>query len=75
MNFIQYPRPDMTQLKASLAEQLSVEQLRTEFRGYIERKVARELVDFYLDSLDREEVAGFFDRQVPSEKVYVCSSG
>ncbi len=54
----------ISQLKASLAEQLSVEQLRTEFRGYIETKVAQELVDFYLDSLDREEVAGFFKRQV-----------
>ena len=41
-----------------------MEQLRIEFRGYIETKVAQELVDFYLDSLDREEVAGFFKRQV-----------
>ena len=52
------------QLKASLAEQLSVDQLRIEFRRYIKTKVAQELVDFYLDSLDREEVTGFFDRQV-----------
>lgn len=52
------------QLKASLAEQLSVEQLRTEFRRYIKTRVAQELIDFYLDSLDREEVMGFFERQV-----------
>lgn len=63
------PPLDLEQLKASLAEQLSVEQLRTEFRGYVETKVAQELVDFYLDSLDREEVAEFFDRQVPTCKV------
>lgn len=54
----------LEQLKASLAEQLSVDQLRDEFRRYIKTKVAQELVDFYLDSLDREEVAGFFERQV-----------
>lgn len=56
----------LAQLKASLAEQLSVEQLREEFRRYIRTKVAQELVDFYLDSLDREEVTGFFERQVSS---------
>ncbi|CAM9258459.1 unnamed protein product [Scytosiphon promiscuus] len=50
--------PSPAQLKASLAEQLSVEQLRTEFRRYIKTKVAQELVDFYLDSLDREENHG-----------------
>lgn len=55
------------QLKASLAEQLSVDQLREEFRRYIKTKVAQELVDFYLDSLDREEVTGFFERQVTSQ--------
>ena len=54
----------LAQLKASLAEQLSVDQLRDEFRRYIKTKVAQELVDFYLDSLDREEVTGFFERQV-----------
>lgn len=52
------------QLKASLAEQLSVDQLRIEFRRYVKTKVAQELVDFYLDSLKREEVTGFFERQV-----------
>ena len=41
-------------------------QLREEFRRYIRTKVAQELVDFYLDSLDREEVTGFFERQVKS---------
>lgn len=60
------------QLKASLAEQLSVEQLRTEFRRYIKTKVAQELVDFYLDSLDREEVTGFFERQVSCVHVGLC---
>lgn len=52
------------QLKASLAEQLSVKQLREEFRRYITARVAEELMDFYFDSLDREEVKGFFERQV-----------
>ncbi|CAM9700874.1 unnamed protein product [Ectocarpus sp. 4 AP-2014] len=60
--FAQLPSP--AQLKASLAEQLSVEQLRNEFRRYIKTKVAQELIDFYLDSLDREEVTDFFERQV-----------
>lgn len=53
-----------TQLKASLAEQLSVEQLREEFRRYAKTQVAQELVDFYVESLDREEVKGYFERQV-----------
>ena len=53
-----------TQLKASLAEQLSIDQLREEFRRYVKTKVAEELVDFYIDSLDREEVKGYFERQV-----------
>lgn len=62
------------QLKASLAEQLSVRQLREEFRRYITFRVAKELVDFYLDSLDREEVKGFFKRQV-NFKVPRCCFG
>ncbi|CAN0477642.1 unnamed protein product [Ectocarpus sp. 12 AP-2014] len=60
--FAQLPSP--AQLKASLAEQLSVDQLRDEFRRYIKTKVAQELIDFYVDSLDREEVTDFFERQV-----------
>lgn len=51
-------------LKASLAEQLSVDELRAEFRKYIKTKIAQELIDFYQDSLDREEVTDFFERQV-----------
>lgn len=47
-----------------MAEQLSVDQLRTEFRKYIKTKIAQELIDFYQDSLDREEVEDFFERQV-----------
>lgn len=54
------------QLKASLEEQLSVKQLRAEFRRYMEARIAQELIDFYVDSLDREEITCFFDRQVPS---------
>ncbi|CBJ28884.1 expressed unknown protein [Ectocarpus siliculosus] len=65
--FAQLPSP--AQLKASLAEQLSVDQLRDEFRRYIKTKVAQELVDFYLDSLDREEVAGFFERQAATMRI------
>ena len=61
------------QLKASLAEQLSVDQLRTEFRSYIKTKVAQELVDFYLDSLDREEVKDFFERQVRHSFIRGCA--
>lgn len=61
----------LAQLKASLAEQLSVDQLRDEFRRYIKTKVAQELMDFYLDSLDREEVTGFFERQV-TFKLHYC---
>ncbi|CAM9337731.1 unnamed protein product, partial [Ectocarpus sp. 12 AP-2014] len=61
--------PSPAQLKASLAEQLSVEQLRDEFRQYIKTKVAQELIDFYLDSLDREEVMGFFERQAATMRI------
>ncbi|CAM9451135.1 unnamed protein product, partial [Ectocarpus sp. 4 AP-2014] len=61
--------PSPAQLKASLAEQLSVEQLRVEFRRYIETKVAQELVDFYLDSLDREEITGYFGRQAATMRI------
>ncbi|CAN0194843.1 unnamed protein product, partial [Ectocarpus sp. 13 AM-2016] len=55
--------PSPAQLTANLAQQLSVEQLRVEFRRYVEMKVAHELVDFYLDSLDREEIEEYFARQ------------
>ncbi|CAM9372968.1 unnamed protein product [Ectocarpus fasciculatus] len=61
--------PSPAQLKANLAEQLSVQQLRVEFRRYIETKVAQELVDFYLDSLDREEVKGYFPRQAVTMRI------
>ncbi|CBJ31529.1 signal transducer, putative [Ectocarpus siliculosus] len=61
--------PSPAQLKASLAEQLSVEQLRAEFRRYIETKVAQELVDFYLDSLDREEIKEYFTRQAVTMRI------
>ncbi|CAM9864373.1 unnamed protein product [Ectocarpus sp. 6 AP-2014] len=61
--------PSPAQLKASLAEQLSVEQLRIEFRGYMQTKVARELVDFYFESLDREEIHGFFGRQAVTMRI------
>eukprot|EP00903_Cladosiphon_okamuranus_P006656 g6499.t1 len=59
--FAELPSP--AQLKATLAEQPTVDQLRDELRRYIKTKVAQELVNFYLDSLDREEVKGFFERQ------------
>ncbi|CAM9864575.1 unnamed protein product [Ectocarpus sp. 6 AP-2014] len=61
--------PSPAQLKASLAEQLSVEQLRVEFRKYVETMVAQELVDFYLDSLDREEIKGYFGRQAATMRI------
>ncbi|CBJ31531.1 signal transducer, putative [Ectocarpus siliculosus] len=61
--------PSPAQLKASLAEQLSVEQLRTEFRRYIETRVAQELVNFYLDSLDREEIKEYFARQAVTMRI------
>ena len=48
-----------------MAEQLSVTQLRVEFRRYMEASFAQELIDFYVDSLDREEITCFFERQVP----------
>ncbi|CBJ31524.1 similar to regulator of G-protein signaling 16 [Ectocarpus siliculosus] len=61
--------PSPAQLKASLAEQLSVQQLRVEFRKYVETMVAQELVDFYLDSLDREEIKGYFGRQAATMRI------
>ncbi|CAB1104899.1 unnamed protein product [Ectocarpus sp. CCAP 1310/34] len=60
---------DLVLLKASLAEQLSVQQLRVEFRRYVETMVAQELVDFYLDSLDREEIKGYFARQAATMRI------
>ncbi|CAM9276032.1 unnamed protein product, partial [Pylaiella littoralis] len=65
--FAELPSP--AQLRASLAEQLSVDHLREEFRRYIKTKVAQELVDFYLDSLHREEVTGFFERQAVTMRI------
>ncbi|CAM9633812.1 unnamed protein product [Ectocarpus sp. 13 AM-2016] len=65
--FAQLPSP--AQLKASLAEQLSVDQLRDEFRRYIKTKVVQELIDFYVDSLDREEVTDFFERQAATMRI------
>ena len=50
-----------------------MEQLREEFRRYIKTRVAQELVDFYLDSLDREEVKGYFERQVKCKAPPRCS--
>lgn len=64
----------VSQLKASLAEQLSVQQLREQFRIYVTTKVAEELVDFYLDSLDREEITGFFERQVTFQASFLWVS-
>ncbi|CBJ31534.1 signal transducer, putative [Ectocarpus siliculosus] len=61
--------PSPAQLKASLAEQLSVEQLRDEFRKYIEMKVAQELMDFYIESLDREEIKEYFPRQAATMRI------
>ncbi|CAM9864710.1 unnamed protein product [Ectocarpus sp. 6 AP-2014] len=61
--------PSPAQLKANLAQQLSVEQLRVEFRRYVEAKVAHELVDFYLDSLDREEIMEYFARQAATMRI------
>ncbi|CAM9258383.1 unnamed protein product, partial [Scytosiphon promiscuus] len=61
--------PSPAQLKASLAEQLSVDQLRQEFRRYVKTRVAQELVDFYLDSLDREEFRCFWIRPAVTMRI------
>eukprot|EP00903_Cladosiphon_okamuranus_P006658 g6501.t1 len=65
--FAELPSP--AQLKVTLEEQPTVDQLRDELRRYIKTKVAQELVDFYLDSLDREEVKGFFERQAVTMRI------
>ncbi|CAM9514857.1 unnamed protein product, partial [Discosporangium mesarthrocarpum] len=61
--------PTPAQLKASLEEQLSVSQLRAAFRKYIKSRVAHENLDFYQDSLQREEVEDFFERQAVTMRI------
>lgn len=45
-------------MKASLKDQLSVQQLRQEFRRFADVKLARELPDFYLVSAGPSREAG-----------------
>eukprot|EP00903_Cladosiphon_okamuranus_P011013 g10402.t1 len=55
--------PTPAQMRASLADQLGVEDLRLKFRKYAEGRVAPELPDFYKACMDREQVEGYFERQ------------
>lgn len=51
------------QMRSSLRDQLSLEELRREFEKFADSKVVRELPDFYKACLDREEITDFFERQ------------
>ena len=53
----------LIQMRSSLKDQLSLEELREEFAKFAGTKVARELPDFYKACLDREEIPDFFERQ------------
>eukprot|EP00752_Nemacystus_decipiens_P018693 g16757.t1 len=55
--------PTPAQMKSSLRDQLSQEQLRAEFEKFAESRVAKELPEFYQACLDRDEVEDFFGRQ------------
>eukprot|EP00903_Cladosiphon_okamuranus_P011466 g10800.t1 len=55
--------PTPSQMKSSLRDQLSQDQLRAEFAKFAESRVAKELPEFYQACLDRDEIDDFFGRQ------------
>ncbi|CAM9494903.1 unnamed protein product, partial [Ascophyllum nodosum] len=55
--------PTPSQMRSSLQDQLSLEDLRKEFEKFADSRIARELPDFYKACLDREEIEDFFKRQ------------
>ncbi|CAN0331579.1 unnamed protein product, partial [Laminaria digitata] len=55
--------PTPAQMRASLADQLGVEDLRRKFRKYAAGRVAPELPDFYKACMDRGQVECYFKRQ------------
>ncbi|CAM9802038.1 unnamed protein product [Choristocarpus tenellus] len=59
--FFMLPTP--AQLRASLADKLTIEELRVEFLRYTRARAADELVEFYSDVLDRDTVEDYFERQ------------
>ncbi|CAN0158874.1 unnamed protein product, partial [Scytosiphon promiscuus] len=59
--FSELPTP--SQMRSSLKDQLSLDELRQEFEKFADSKIARELPDFYKACLDREEISDFFERQ------------
>ena len=57
------------QMRSSLKDQLSLEDLRKEFEKFADSKIARELPDFYKACLDREEIEDFFERQAATTAI------
>ncbi|CAM9873926.1 unnamed protein product [Hapterophycus canaliculatus] len=55
--------PTPSQMRSSLKDQLTLEELRQEFEKFADSKIARELPDFYKACLEREDVEDFFERQ------------
>lgn len=65
--FFELPTP--AQLRASLDDKVTIEELRQEFRRYARTRVARELVQFYTDVLERDTVENYFERQAVTMKI------
>ncbi|CAM9630381.1 unnamed protein product [Ectocarpus sp. 6 AP-2014] len=61
--------PTPAQMKGSLRDQLSLDELRTEFQKFAENRMARELPDFYQACLDRDEIENFFGRQAATTAI------
>lgn len=59
--FFELPTP--AQLRASLADKMTVEELREEFQRYARTRVARQFLHFYNDVLERDTVDDYFERQ------------
>ncbi|CAM9498997.1 unnamed protein product, partial [Ectocarpus sp. 12 AP-2014] len=61
--------PTPAQMKSSFRDQLSLEELRTEFEKFAEKRLARELPDFYQACLERDEIEDYFGRQAATSAI------
>ncbi|CAM9822251.1 unnamed protein product [Ectocarpus fasciculatus] len=61
--------PTPAQMKSSFRDQLSLEELRTEFEKFAEKRMARELPDFYQACLERDEIEDYFGRQAATSAI------
>lgn len=55
--------PTPAQLRASLADKPTIEELQDEFRRFTKTRVSNEILQFYAEVLDRDTVEDYFERQ------------